>query len=89
VVSFLSRNDGGVGDQGEVDPWVGNKVGRELSQINVEGSIEPRKTKIEVIFGTRSLDNNPRWDPNLLVYHSLMMLLLLLYLREAVMEETI
>ena len=40
VVSLLRRDDGGVSDQGEMDPGVGHQVGLELVQIHVECSIE-------------------------------------------------
>merc|ERR1711877_86856 len=40
MVSLLSGDDRGVGGQGEVDTWVGHQVGLELSQIDVEGTIE-------------------------------------------------
>ena len=36
----LTRDDGGVGDEWEVDTWVGHQVGLELGQIHVEGTIE-------------------------------------------------
>merc|ERR1719205_215874 len=42
MVSLLSRNDGSIGDQGEVDPRVGNQVGLELVEIHVQGAIEPQ-----------------------------------------------
>jgi len=41
VVGLLSRDDWGVGGQREMDTWVGHQVGLELSQIDVEGPIEP------------------------------------------------
>ena len=40
MVGLLSRDDRGVGSQGEVDSWVGHQVGLELSEIDVEGTIE-------------------------------------------------
>merc|ERR1719210_1063097 len=40
VVGLLSRDDGSVGGQGEMDTGVGHQVGLELSQIDVEGTIE-------------------------------------------------
>merc|ERR1719499_504225 len=43
MVSFLSRDDGSIGDQGEVDPGVGHQVGLELSQINIESSIKSER----------------------------------------------
>merc|ERR1712027_261010 len=42
MVGLLGRDDGCIGDQGEVDPGVGHQVGLELSQVHVEGSIEPQ-----------------------------------------------
>merc|ERR1712099_209986 len=42
MVGLLRRDDGSVGDQGEVDPGVGNQVGLELSQVHVQGSVEPQ-----------------------------------------------
>ena len=42
MVSLLSRDDRGVGSQGEVDTGVGHQVGLELSQINIQGTIEPQ-----------------------------------------------
>merc|ERR1719402_1945633 len=43
VVRLLGRDDRGVGDQGEMDPWVGHQVGLELGQIHVESSIEAQR----------------------------------------------
>merc|ERR1719284_513305 len=43
MISFLSRDDRSIGDQGEVDPGVGDQVGLELSQINIESSIKPER----------------------------------------------
>merc|ERR1719499_2190746 len=43
MVSLLSRDDGGIGDQREVDPGVWHQVGLELSQINIESSIKPER----------------------------------------------
>jgi len=40
VVSLLSGNDRGVGNQWEVDTGVGHQVGLELSKIDVKGTIE-------------------------------------------------
>merc|ERR1712213_134208 len=42
MVSLLGRDDGCVGDQGEVDPGVRHQVGLELSQVHVQGSVEPQ-----------------------------------------------
>ena len=43
VVSLLCRDDGCIGHQGEVNPWVGHQVGLELSQVHVQGSIEAER----------------------------------------------
>merc|ERR1719158_1016932 len=43
VVSLLGRDDGSIGDEGEVDPRVGHQVGLELVQIDVQGSVEPQR----------------------------------------------
>ena len=40
MVSLLSRNDWNIGDNGEMDFWVGYQVGLELGQIDIEGTIE-------------------------------------------------
>merc|ERR1719162_438420 len=42
VVGLLSRDDGGVGGKHEVDTRVGDKVGLELSDVHVEGTIETK-----------------------------------------------
>merc|ERR1719322_2266055 len=42
MVGLLGRDDGSVGDQGEVDPGVGHQVGLELSQVHIQGSVEPQ-----------------------------------------------
>merc|ERR1719278_44694 len=42
MVSLLSRDDRRIGDEGEVDPWVGHQVGLELVQIDVQGAVEPQ-----------------------------------------------
>ena len=39
---LLSRDDGGIGDQGEVDPWVGHQVGLELIEIDIQSSVKPQ-----------------------------------------------
>ena len=43
VVSLLGGDDGGVGDQGEVDPGVGDQVGLELGQIHFESSVKSER----------------------------------------------
>jgi len=40
MVSLLSRDDGSIGDKGEVNPGIRHQVGLELSKIDIEGSIE-------------------------------------------------
>ena len=40
VVRLLGRDDGRVGDKGEVDTWVRDQVGLELSQVNVQCSVK-------------------------------------------------
>ena len=40
VVGLLSRDDGGVCGQREMDTWVGHQVGLELGKINVQGTIK-------------------------------------------------
>merc|ERR1712113_340021 len=42
MVGLLGRDDGCIGDQGEVDPGVRHQVGLELSQVHVQGSVEPQ-----------------------------------------------
>merc|ERR1719203_338829 len=42
VVGLLGGDDWSVCGQGEVDPGVGHQVGLELSQVDVEGTIEPQ-----------------------------------------------
>ena len=44
MVSLLSRDDWGIGYEREVDPGVGHQVGLELSQINVQGTIESERS---------------------------------------------
>ena len=44
VVSLLSRDDWGVGGQREMDTWVGHQVGLELSEIDIEGAIESKRS---------------------------------------------
>ena len=38
-----SRDDWGVGNEGEMDTWVGYQVSLEFVEINVEGSIEAER----------------------------------------------
>jgi hypothetical protein len=44
VRGFVGRDDRRVGHQREVDTGVGNKVGLEFVQINVEGAIETQRS---------------------------------------------
>merc|ERR1712072_1653649 len=41
VVGLLGGDDGGIAGEHEMDPGVGHKVGLELGDIDVEGTIEP------------------------------------------------
>ena len=43
VVCLLGRDDWSVGGQGEVDSRVGHQVGLELSQVDVQGTIESER----------------------------------------------
>ena len=43
MVSLLGGDDWGVCSQREVDTWVGHQVGLELSQVDVEGTIESQR----------------------------------------------
>jgi hypothetical protein len=43
VVCLLSRDDGCVGGKHEVDTWVWHQVGLELSDVNVQGTIEAQR----------------------------------------------
>ena len=43
MVSLLGGDDWGVGGQREVDTWVGYQVGLELSQVDVEGTVESQR----------------------------------------------
>merc|ERR1719505_491899 len=42
VVSFLSRDDRGVGGKREVDTRIGHEIGLELCQIDIESTIESK-----------------------------------------------
>jgi len=44
VVGLLGRDDGSVSNQGEVDTGIGDQVGLELSEIDVEGTIEAKRS---------------------------------------------
>merc|ERR1719398_677465 len=44
MVSLLGRDDWRVGGDHEVDAWVGHQVSLELSNINVEGTIETERS---------------------------------------------
>lgn len=43
VGGLVGRDDGGVGDQREVDARVGDQVGLELVEIDVEGAVESER----------------------------------------------
>ena len=45
ILHLLSRDDGSIGDQGEVDPGVGDQVGLELVQVHVESSVKPQGSR--------------------------------------------
>jgi hypothetical protein len=53
VVGLLGRDDGGVGDEREVDSGIGNQVGLELGQVNVESSVESEKRNFNFIITNR------------------------------------
>ena len=55
MVSLLGGDDGGVGDQGEVDPGVGHQVGLELGEIHVKSSIKSQRSSD----GGDNLTNEP------------------------------
>jgi len=40
MISFLSGDNWGIGRKHEMDSWVWHQVGLELSDIDVEGTIE-------------------------------------------------
>ena len=42
---LLSGDDGSIGDQGEVDPGVGDQVGLELVEVHVQGAVEPQGSR--------------------------------------------
>ena len=44
MVRLLCRDDGGIGDKGEVDARVGDQVGLELGQIHVQGAVETERS---------------------------------------------
>ena len=43
VVGLLSRDDWSVGNQGEVDPGIGDQVGLELGEVDIEGAVEAER----------------------------------------------
>merc|ERR550534_2856909 len=43
MVSLLRGDDGGVGDQREVDPGVGHQVGLKLSEIHIQSPIKSQR----------------------------------------------
>ena len=44
MVGLLSRDDWSIGNHREMDTWVGHQVGLELSQIDIEGTIESQRS---------------------------------------------
>ena len=62
---LLSRDDGGIGDQGEVDPWVRHQVGLELIEVDVQGSIKPQRGGD----GGDDLADQPAWIIKTLFSH--------------------
>ena len=40
VIGFLGRDDRSIRDQREVDTWVGDEVGLELGEIDIEGTVK-------------------------------------------------
>ena len=42
VVSLLSRDNGSISDEREVDTWIGHQVGLELCEIDIQGTIEAK-----------------------------------------------
>ena len=45
VVSLLRGDDWSIGDEREMDPWVGHQVGLELGEIHVESSVKPQRRR--------------------------------------------
>ena len=43
MVSFFGRNDGRIGDQGEVNSWVWDQISLKFGQINIEGAIKAKR----------------------------------------------
>ena len=43
MVSLLGRDDRRVRDEGEVDSGIGNQVGLELGQVDVQSSVEAER----------------------------------------------
>ena len=44
MISFLSRDNRSIGYQREVDSWIWNQVSLKLIQINIQGSIKPKRS---------------------------------------------
>ena len=44
MVGLLSRNDGSVGDQREMNPRIRNQICLELIQVNIQGSVKPQRS---------------------------------------------
>ena len=40
MIRPLGRYDRGVGDEGEVDPWVGHEIRLKFGKVDVEGAVE-------------------------------------------------
>ena len=55
TVSLLRRDDWSIGDQREVDSWIGHQVGLELGEVNIESPVEPQGGRD----GRHNLANQP------------------------------
>ena len=44
MIGLLGGDDWGIGGQRKVDTWVGHQVGLELSQVDVEGTVESQRS---------------------------------------------
>ena len=58
MVGFLSRDDWSISYQREVNPGVGHQVGLELSEIDIQGTIESKRGSD----GRHDLSNQPEND---------------------------
>ena len=45
MIGLLGGDDGRVSGEREVDPRVRDQVGLELGQVNVEGAVEPERSR--------------------------------------------